>query len=53
MHGICSHRLVHRWLGLNRTIRDLTCVNLEIPLVVVRLAKTGPKRTGKGGEGVV
>ena len=38
--GYCTEK----WLRLDRNIRDLTCGDLEIPLVVVQLGVTRPKR---------
>ena len=35
-----------KWLKIHRAIRDLTCGALEIPLVVIRLGVTEPKKTG-------
>ena len=32
-----------KWLRLDRTIRDLTYGDLEIPLVLIRSGVTGPK----------
>ena len=43
MHGICNRRLVYR---ADQTIRNLTCVDLEISIVVTRLEVTGSKKTG-------
>ena len=43
-----SLRLVHKEvveLRFNQTIRNLTCGNLEIPLVVIRLGVTRLKKT--------
>ena len=34
-----------KWLRLNQTTKDLTFDDLEIPLVVIRLRVTGPKKT--------
>ena len=31
------------WLRLDQTRRDLTCGDLEIPLVAIRVGKTEPK----------
>lgn len=33
-----------KWLRLDRTIRDLTYGDLEIPLVLIRRGVTGPKK---------
>ena len=35
-----------KYLNLDQTIRNLTCDDLEISLVVIRLGVTGLKKTG-------
>ena len=47
VHGLCNHRFAHKKVveDFYRAIRDLTCGALVIPLVVIRLGVTGPKKT--------
>ena len=63
MEFVTSGSCKRKWLRVDRTIRDLTCGDLEIPLLVIRLGVTGPKnsefvwlldlleRRGKNGGG--
>ena len=46
-NGLCNHRFAHKKVveDFYRAIRDLTCGALVIPLVVIRLGVTGPKKT--------
>ena len=45
MHGNCGCRLVYRkQLRLDQTIRNLTCGDLEISLVVIRLGVSRLKK---------
>ena len=47
MYGLCTNRLVYKKvLRIYRLIRDLICGALEVPLVVIQLGITGPKKTG-------
>ena len=46
VHGLSTHKLVHKKvLRIQRAIIDLTCGALEMPLVVIGLGVTGPKKT--------
>ena len=68
MEFVTSGSCKGKWLRVDQTIRDLTCGDLEIPLLVIRLGVTGPKNSefvwlldllegrgkkgGGGGEGI-
>ena len=45
MEFVTSGSCKRKWLRVDRTIRDLTCGDLEIPLLVIRLGVTGPKNS--------
>ena len=45
MEFVTSGSCKGKWLRVDRTIRDLTCGDLEIPLLVIRLGVTGPKKS--------
>ena len=45
MEFVTSGSCKGKWLRVDRTIRDLTCGDLEIPLLVIRLGVTEPKNS--------
>ena len=45
MEFVTSGSCKGKWLRVDQTIRDLTCGDLEIPLLVIRLGVTGPKNS--------
>ena len=45
MEFVTSGSCKRKWLRVDRTIRDLTCGDLEIPLLVIRLGVTEPKNS--------
>ena len=45
MEFVTSGSYKRKWLRVDRTIRDLTCGDLEIPLLVIRLGVTEPKNS--------
>ena len=55
LHVICSHWLVHKEVvEVRSNYRDLTCGDLEISFVVIRLGVAGAHTSwtwGKGGGG--
>ena len=47
VHGSCHHRLVckGKWVSLDQTVRNLTCGDLEVSFVVIRLGVIRLKNT--------
>ena len=47
VHGICNQELLYREvLSLDQTIRNLTCSDVKISFVLIRLGVTALKKTG-------
>ena len=51
MEFVATGWCTRKWLRFDLTIRDLTCGDLEISFVVIRLGVAGPHTSWTGGKG--